>query len=174
VKKIVITLSVLALVLALASCGTTVSSLVGQATSGAVSKAVEGETAEFKADEVLCGNGDSMMDTNFYLAKVLTPASAQTKNQAEVIYVRDGKKEWVVNVLPSHKARKDEMQVGAVVLYPGGWAEYDSMGAEEYRKARWELGRITSTDEMFKNVVEVKGAKFYLQLLRMPNQPIKE
>jgi hypothetical protein len=172
-KRIAIALGVVALILALTSCGT-VSSLVGQATSGAVSKAVEGEVAEFKSDEVLSGNGDSMMDTSFYLAKVLTPASPQTKNQAEVVYVRNGSKEWVVNVLPSHKARKDEMQVGAVVLYPGGWAGYDKMGAEEYRKARWNLGRITSTDEMFKNVVEVKGEQFYLQLLRMPDQPIKE
>jgi len=163
----------IALAVVLAGCST-VTGVVSKAVGGGAAKAVQAEVADFKADELLCGNGDTMMETSFYLAKITKSASEATKNQAEVLYVRDGSKEWVVYALKSHKAKKDELAVDAVVLFPDGWAEYESMTAEEYRKARWKLGRITSTDDLFKGIVEVSGQNFYTQLLRVPDGPIEE
>ena len=168
-KKIVLLLLASASLVALVSCST-MSSLVSQAAGGAV----QTELAEFKADEVLCASGDSMIDAQYYLAKVLKAASADTKDQAQVVFVRDGSKEWVNFVVKSHKAAKKDMEVGGVVFLPGGWAEYKEIGAEDYRKATWYLGRITSTDELFKDIVEVKGEKFYIKLLRVPDEEIEE
>jgi hypothetical protein len=114
------------------------------------------------------------MDAEYVLAKVLKPASTATKNQAQVIFVRDGSTEWVNFVVKSHKASKNEMQVGGIVFRPSGWAEYKDISGEEYRKAAWYLGRITSTDELFKDIVEVKGEKYYIKLLRVPEGEIEE
>ena len=172
-KRIAMLGMVLAGLAMLLSCST-VSDLVSQAAGGAATKAAVAEVADFKTDELLCGNADSMMDAYYYLAKVTKPASAATKNQTEVIYVKDGSKEWVVYVLKSHKVKKAELEVGAVLLYPTGWAEYDTISAEEYRKATWAPGRVTSTDDLFKGLVEVRGEKFYTQLLRAPDEPIEE
>jgi hypothetical protein len=171
-KAVHVFFTVMAAVAMLVSCST-VSDLVSGQISGGAAKAVSAETADFKADELLCGNGDTMMETRYMLAKITTPASAATKNQAEVLYVRDGSKEWVVYGIKSHKARKDELKIDTVVFYPGGWAEYDSIGGEDYRKATWMLGRITSTDEMFKNIVEVNGQKYYVLMLRIPDQSVE-
>jgi hypothetical protein len=172
-KKIVLLLLASATLIALVSCST-VTGLVSKAAGGAAGGAVQGELAEFKADEVLCAADTSMMDAQYYLAKVLKAASADTKNQAQVVYVRNGSTEWVNFVVKSHKAAKKDMEVGKVVFLPGGWAEHNKIDAEEYRKATWVLGRITSTDELFKDIVEVKGDKFYIQLLRIPDQEIEE
>jgi hypothetical protein len=172
-KKIVLLLLASAALIALVSCST-MTDLVSKAASGAASGAAQAELAEFKADEVLCAAGDSMMDAQYYLAKVLKAASADTKDQAQVVYVRNGSKEWVNFVVKSHKAAKKDMEIGGVVFMPSGWAEYKEIGAEDYRKARWILGLITSTDELFKNIVEVGGDKFYIQLLRVPDQEIEE
>ena len=42
--------------------------------------------SDFRADDVLCAYNETnnMRDANYHVAKVLTPASAATKNQAEV------------------------------------------------------------------------------------------
>ena len=63
------------------------------------------------------------MDNYFYTAKILTPSSKQTKNQAEVIYVRDGEKRWAIPVA-SHKASESELKLDKIVLYHGqAWRE---------------------------------------------------
>lgn len=127
---------------------------------------------DIKKDELLCSYGQgSPEEVEFFVGKVLKPASADTKNQAQVIYVKDGSKAWVDYVIASHKAKKNEIVVDALVFYPGGWEEYNDMSLDDYRKAGWNVGRITATDEMFKDLVEIGGHKFNWKLIRLPDDP---
>ncbi len=141
----------------------------GSAVSTAAQKA---EGKEFKSGEVLCANGteNDAQDMSYGVAKVMTAASAATKNQAEVLFVSNGKKEWTTFVVPSHKAAKAELAVGKLVFRLRGWDNYEEkdVSAEQYRQSTWTLGTITSLDEMFKNFVEIDGEKYDWRLVRIP------
>jgi hypothetical protein len=128
----------------------------------------------FKEGEVLCAiqEGRDLMNNTYYVAKVVTPASPQTRNQAEVIFVHNGKQMWTKYVIPSHKATKEEIKLGTIVLRHT-WASGEDISAESYRKQYWRLGRVSSTDELFKGVVEVQGSKSRIKWLRIPDQPIE-
>jgi hypothetical protein len=154
-----------------ASGAAAVGSLAGRA-GGATGPVMAGP-ADLRSDEVLCAQGDehNPMDASYLAAKVLTPASAATNNQAEVIFV-DGKKAWTKIVLPTHKAAKEEFKVGAVVLFHV-WASQADMTADDYRLHTWDVGRVTSIDEMFKGLVEVSGQKKNTKWIRIPNQPMQ-
>ncbi|MFQ3619381.1 MAG: hypothetical protein SNJ78_00410 [Spirochaetales bacterium] len=125
---------------------------------------------DFRDGEVLCATGADPYSLDFYTARVLTQASATTKNQAEVVFVRDGRKEWVNYVIPSRKATKQDLQVGKVLFVPVWHREDKEINEEDYRKGLWRLGRVTSTDELFKDLVEVKGEKYYWQYVRVPDR----
>lgn len=128
----------------------------------------------FKKGEGLCGYYEDrgLLDNTYYVAKVVTAASSQTKNQAEALFVHNGKKKWTKFVIPSHKAKKNELKLGMIV-FRHTWAGGEDISAESYRKQNWYLGRISSTDELFKGVVEVKGKKSYVKWLRVPDQRIE-
>jgi predicted small secreted protein len=128
---------------------------------------------DFKTNEVLCADGDERdaLSMHYRVATVLTPASPATKNQAEVLFVANGKKAWTTFVVPSHKAAKAELTVGKLVYHISGWSDADAknVSAEEYRQSYWQLERITSVDELFKNRIEVGGAKYDPGLIRIPD-----
>jgi hypothetical protein len=128
----------------------------------------------FKEGEVLCAiyENRDLLENTYYVAKVVTPASPQTRNQAEVIFVHNGKQMWTKFVIPSHKATKEEIKLGTIVL-SHVWASGEDISAESYRKQYWQFGRVSSTDELFKGVVEVKGKKSNVKWLRIPDQPIE-
>lgn len=150
-----------------------ISGVVGSP-SGAISSAAASASVEFQGGEILASaDTRSMFDSSFYVAKVLTPASPATKNQAEVVFVSDGKKQWVNFVLNSRKATKADFTVGAPVLFLAGWQEHDEIGADSYRKDRWGLGNVTSVDELFKNRVEIDGDSYAINFLRVPLDPVK-
>jgi hypothetical protein len=137
-----------------------------------VASAVSGGV-EFKSGEVLCANEDrEMIESDYSVAKILTPASAATKNQAKVLFV-DGRTKWTNFVIPSRKATKADMVVGKFI-FVGRISHWESVNQDQYRKTEWELKRITSTDELFKNVVEADGDKVYIKWIRVPNTPISE
>ncbi|MDY6934664.1 MAG: hypothetical protein SVZ03_10650 [Spirochaetota bacterium] len=129
---------------------------------------------DFKRGEVLCGwyEDSSLMNNSYYAAKILTPATPATKNQAEVLFVK-GEKKWIKTVLPSHKAQKSELGLNKIVLFHGYGYRKD-MKQDLYRKGSWRLGRITSTDELFKGIVEIKGKKYNIKWIRVTNQPLHE
>lgn len=126
---------------------------------------------DFKQGETLCASGERASEQTFRVAKVLKAASEQTKNQAQVLYVSDGSKEWADFVVPTHPAKKEELVDGAIVFYPVGWAEYTTMSSNDYRSTGWKIGHITSLDEMFKNLVEVDGEKYVWKFVRTPDNP---
>jgi len=160
-------------------CAAAVLALVGCAgmpsVGGIVSQGVETGVADFRSDEVLSTTIEgAMLDGQYYLAKVMTPASDATKNQSQVLFVGDGSKAWVQWVIPSRKAVKADFAVGAVVLYPAGWAGYTTISAEEYRANQWKLGRVTSTDELFKDMVEIAGESYSWKMIRVPTVKVEE
>lgn len=158
-----------------ASCST-VSSLVPggvslpSAVSGVQSSGALKGAVDFRDGEVLCAAGTDPYHETYYVARVLTQASAATKNQAEVVYVNNGRKEWVNFIIPSVKAGKDSFSVGKVVLVPFHRQQQKDIDADDYRKTEWGLGRVTSLDEMFKDIIEVDGHKYFWQFVRIPNK----
>ena len=142
--------------------------------SGVAAGAAAG-SVDFKSDEVLVADGDAPdpLRDDYHLAKIVTAPTPASKNQAEAVYIADGKKEWVKRIVPSHKAAKAELTVGKVILVLGGWQDHKEIDADTYRKGRWALARITSIDELFKDLVEAGGNKFYQQYVRIPDQEVK-
>ena len=128
---------------------------------------------DFKKGEVLCAwyENTSLMENSYYAGKILTPATPATKNQAEVLFL-NGKQKWVKIVLPSHKADKSELRLNRVVLYHGS-GHREEISQDSYRKGTWRIGRVTSTDELFKGVVEIKGRKYQVKWTRITNKPIR-
>lgn len=182
-KKYVYLMLALGLVLIAASC----SSMAQGALSGALGAVVPGgggggSTAvasaaapvEFQSGEILASaDSRSMFDSAFRLAKILTPASTATKNQAEALWISDGKKQWVNYVVGSRKATKADFVVGAPIFCLNGWANHDKISADSYRKDGWKLGNITSIELLYKNQVEIDGEPYYIEYLRVPTDPVK-
>lgn len=184
-KKYIYLVLALGLVLIAASC----SSMAQGALSGALGAVVPGSggvpsggaatasaaaPVEFQSGEILASaDSRSMFDSAFRLAKILTPASAATKNQAEALWVSDGKKQWVNYVIGSRKATKADFVVGAPVFYLRGWADHEKIPADDYRKAGWGLGNVTSVELLYKNQVEIDGDPYYIEYLRVPTDPVK-
>jgi len=178
-RKVFLLIIALALLFILSGCATmdTVlkgAEVVGDITDKAPAKGSTVGGIDFKKDEVLCSyrEGTNLLDNSYYVAKIMTAASAATKNQAEVIFVDSGKKACSEFVIPSHKADKNEMKLGAVVLRHE-WANSDNIDSEPYRKRRWRFGRISSIDELFKGKVEVAGNSVFVKWLRMPDKPVE-
>ncbi len=148
--------------------------VVGEITDKVPLEGTSEISLDFKSNEVLCSyyEGRTLTKNIYYTAKILTPATAATKNNAEVIFVRNGKKAWSRYVIPSHKASKAEMKLGKMVLYHV-WANSENISADSYRKQYWRFGRISSTDDLFKDKVEVSGKSVYVKWLRMPNRPVE-
>jgi hypothetical protein len=149
--------------------------LSAPAIGGVAPGALAAGPVDFKSDEVLVTErqGDPVHH-DYYLAKVLTPASPATKNQAEVIYVHNGTKVWVNAIVPSHKAAKAEIAVGKALFFlGGGYGDNKDVSDDTYRKVWWGIARVTSIDEMFKDVVEFGGEKVLVQNIRVPDKPIQ-
>ncbi len=175
-RKIFFMLPILALLFIFSGCETVLKG--AEVVSDIKDKApVKGSTAggiDFKKGEVLCSykDGKSLVDNTYYTAKILTSASVATKNQAEVLFVRTGKKAWSEFVVPSHKADKNDMKLSRLVLFHVS-AHLDNITADHYRKEYWQFGRISSTDELFKGKVEVNGKSMFVKWLRISDQPVE-
>ena len=147
-----------------ANRATSVSSKAPSATGG----------VDFRSDEMLCSytEEDSVSRNSFRAAKVLTPPSAQTQNQAEVLFA-DGEKMWSRLTLETHKPSKQEISVGELVLHIPNYSDDEDVSVETYRGQRWVFGRVTSTDPLFKDMVEVDGEELYLKWLRVTDEPVE-
>ena len=175
-RKIFFMLPILALLFIFSGCETVLkgAEVVGGIKDKAPAKATPVTGLDFKKGEVLCSykEGKSLADNIYYTAKILTPASAATKNQAEVLFVGTGKKAWSEFVVPSHKASEKELKLGMLVLFHIG-AIRDNISADNYRKQYWKFGRISSTDELFKGKLEVNGKSMFVKWLRISDQPVE-
>jgi len=171
-KRVIAAVFVVGLALSLMSCAEVKKMDIAGITSKIPTGAVIGGGG-FLQGEVLCATHESrgLLDNTYYVAKVVTPASSGTKNQAEVILVHNGEKMWTKYVIPSHAASKDEIKLG-IILFRHTWANSEDVSADSYRKQNWRLGRVSSTDELFKGVVEVQGDKSHVKWLRISDQTL--
>ena len=151
-----------------------IKSSVPSGSSSAMAAATSAGAIDFRSGEVLSSayNKDNVFDDQFRAAKILTPPSDATKGQAEVLF-GNGDRKWVIRVIASHRAGKQEMGLGKPVLYMYYNSTYESINADDYRNGSWRFGRITSTDELFKDMVEVDGKPCYVKWLRMSDQPVE-
>ena len=177
-KKSLFALSTLALIVLFASCGSvpspSLSGVVSAVSNGGASIPTASAAIEFQNGEILASPDTSKMsDAGYSVGKVMTPATAATKNQAEVLFVEDGKKYWCNYVLNSRKATKADLVVGTTLAVLVGWAGHDDISADTYRKGTWKLGNVTSTEELFKNHVEVGGEQYNINYVRVPTDPIR-
>lgn len=153
------------------SCATVSSKLPGipiTSAPGIQPSAIGG--VDFRDGEVLCAAGTDPYKEDFYAGRIVTQPSTATKNQAEVVYLKDGNKEWVNFVIPSRKVTKQDLVVGKVLFAPVWHRNDKDVSDEDYRKGLWKLGRVSSVDELFKDIVEVNGEKYYWQWLRVPDK----
>lgn len=129
---------------------------------------------DLRSDEMLCSytDKDPVTENSFKAAKVLTPPSSSTQNQAEVLFA-DGQKMWTRYALMTHRAAKTELRVGEMVLYMPHYSDDEQVSAETYRDMPWVFGTVTSTDALFKEMVEVNGEELYLKWLRVPDEPVE-
>jgi hypothetical protein len=179
-RLVLLALAAALVLLACSSLPTSVSGAIGAIAAGggggggAAAAAAAPATADFQSGEILASaDSGKMIDARYDTAKVLTPASPATKNQAEVVFVDGGKKSWVNYVVNSRKATKADFTVGATIFYLAGWANHDEISADSYRKSGWHLGNVTSTEELFKNRVEISGESYAIAYLRVPTDPIQ-
>jgi hypothetical protein len=178
-KKIPIVVCVTLLIMFITGC-VSVGDVIGKATSGVISDSTEGavsgvteEKADFKTGEVLCAlSPGDLLESDFLLGKVLTPPSKETKNQAEVVFTSNGDKKWVYSLVPSHVATKEDVKIGAVLMFPS-YAQEENISSDDYRKRTWHMGRVSSFDELFKGLVEINGEKKYLRWLRVPEVKVE-
>jgi len=116
--------------------------------------------------------------------KIITQASVASKGEYEVMLltgspdITKGAKHWTKNViLKSHPAKKDELKPGMVILYTGGDPCKEDW--EELKGASWGTGVIMNTDELYKDIVELKQCggyrriyKRHLSQLRISDDPV--
>ncbi|OHD15138.1 MAG: hypothetical protein A2Z96_01475 [Spirochaetes bacterium GWB1_48_6] len=184
-KKIHFIYVLLAIGLTFTSCETMANRLVNRAISGAItggssessysgddsseSSTTFGESTvvDFKNGEILVTLDGEKKGATYYTAKVLTPPSTATKNQAEVVFIHDGSTAWANFLTNSHKATQEELKIGKEVLFMSYTEGDDSVDGDSYRKYPWYIGRVTSLDFLYKGQVEVNGRLFALKLLRI-------
>jgi hypothetical protein len=179
-KKMIFVVAAVFVMSMMMSCETLTQVAMDEALSSVGSSGSSGTAAaapssvDFQSGEILCSSdsGD-MTDSIFKAAKVLKPASAATKNQAEVLWLENGKKAWANYVVNSRKSEKADLAVGQAVFFLYGWAEYDEIDSDSYRKGNWKLGYITSVEDLYKNLVEISGSLYNIKFLRIPTDPIE-
>lgn len=97
---------------------------------------------------------------NLDLAKLITPASANTKKEAEFLMVYSGEKKWLKNYWQTRVANKDELKLGTVVIC-FNYCEDDIYIApkekQDARSTNWFMAKITDTSDMYKGYVTVSG-----------------
>lgn len=179
-KATLVTSMVLACLLIFLGCETMDSVMEGaNVVKGATDRAVAAQPTgaggvDLRSDEMLCSHTDKdpVTENSFKAAKILTPPSSSTQNQAEVLFA-DGYKMWTRYALATHKASEAELRVGEMVLYIPHYSDDEEVSVEAYRDMSWVFGRITSTEALFKDMVEVNGSELYVKWIRVPDVAVE-
>jgi len=95
------------------------------------------------------------------LAKMKTPPSAATKNEAEFMQVLDGKDIWTKYYWSTRIAGSEELKIGAVVIMldqSGDEGVYRAPeNKDEARQVSWFMAKITDMSDLYKGYVTVSG-----------------
>ena len=94
----------------------------------------------------------------FYPSEIITPPSADTKNEGQVrpiVQVKDSEEKefWTPYVLDTRPVDKEALTVGMFILVDGGT---DQRSEESLKKAVWSLRRIKDLSNLYKNTVTVE------------------
>ncbi len=106
---------------------------------------------------------------HYHLAKVLKPASDQTKGQAEVLDAYNNEKKWA-EAIEHHPARESELVVGAVVLHQG--SGFEDPDKDTLIATSWGAYYITDTSDLFKGRVKIGNIDVSTKHLRIPEGEI--
>ncbi len=159
----------------LGSCSSLPSSVGNVLGSVAAGNASSNATASaaapigFPSGDVLATADSSQTDGTYWVVKVITPASAATKNQAQVLRVEDGKEYWANFVTPTHKTVQAQLALGSEVYYLPRDSMNSSVDEQSYTQDPWQLGRVTSVDDLYKGEVQISGTEYYIKWTRMAN-----
>jgi hypothetical protein len=95
------------------------------------------------------------------LAKMKTPATAETKSEAEFMQVGDGSELWTKNYWQTRMATQADLKLGAVVIMldaQGDGGVYRAPeNKDEARTSSWFMAKITDLSDMYKGHLTVSG-----------------
>jgi len=110
------------------------------------------------------------LEGRYHSAKIIKPASADTKNQAEVLDMSNGSEKRWAKVFTSHPAVKSELAVGEVVLVQdSGFSDPDK---DTLIATTWTASYITDTSDLYKGEVKVGNETAPIKHLRIPDTEI--
>lgn len=119
---------------------------------------------------------DEMLDDKDWmyveLAKMITPATPETKNQAQFLMIQGGNTAWKKYWMKSRIATTSEITLGKqVIIFDGNNQSdiyYPPTSNQSTRTENWFLSRIVDTSETFRGYVMVGGGyKIALNNLRV-------
>lgn len=94
------------------------------------------------------------------LATMKTPATAQTKDQAEFIEISSGNEVWTKYYYKTRILAKNEIKIGVLVI-SCNVSDEDAYRApdnkDEALNSGWFMAKITDVSDMFKGYVTVSG-----------------
>jgi hypothetical protein len=107
-----------------------------------------------------------------HLAKIKTPATPQTKGEAEFMQVGDGSEVWTKYYWTTRILSKEEIKLGLqVICFEGNSQEEIYQAPENKESARrdaWFIAKITDISDMYKGFVTVSGGyKIGLENMRV-------
>lgn len=109
-----------------------------------------------------------------FIAKMLTPASAATKREAEFFIInayRKGEKVWTKHYCLTRPAGKGDLKLGAVAYAYDGNNENDiyqgPSSREDNLNQRWFVGTVNDDSNLYKGYLSLSGYKVKPGALRV-------
>lgn len=114
-----------------------------------------------------------------YIARMLTPASTQTKGEAEFFIInadKKGQKVWTKFFQLTRPATKADLQLGTLAYALDANSNSESVytgprNREDNLHSAWFLGTINDDSELYKGYVMLSGYKVKPSALRVATQP---
>ncbi len=95
------------------------------------------------------------------LAKMVTPPTAATKNEAEFLVIRDGVQLWSQHYWKTVIATPADLKIGTVIILFEGNSQSDVYQApatkESARGDSWFMAKITDVSDLYKGYVTTSG-----------------
>ncbi|HDP80005.1 MAG TPA: hypothetical protein ENN21_04090 [Spirochaetes bacterium] len=126
-------------------------------------KGTAGDAHFVQADDYFIGEKDLGRDTwiRVSMAKMLTPPTAQTKNEGKFMQIADGKEQWSRYYWSTRVATKADLRLGAIIIafdVAGDESVYRSPESlEEAQTNPWFMAKITDMSQLHKGYVMVSG-----------------
>jgi hypothetical protein len=131
-----------------------------------------------KADEYLVLDAKYVAGSSWnsaYLAKMITPPSQATRNEAEFFIIGGGKKGqklWTANYHWTRVARRQDLKEGKILFALDGNKNDQDLyvpGASRDRmlSQNFFVGTVNDTSELYKNYIQLSGYKVHHQALRV-------